>query len=83
MCCGQYAIDQKSASEYAERFDMLELEIRTLLAANKLIREFANFQLEKVGYYAQRECVLYIYGYGGTERASNIHDKDIMILSKY
>jgi len=31
--------DQKSASEYAERFDMLELEIRTLLAANKLIRK--------------------------------------------
>ena len=39
LCCGQYAIDQKSASEYAERFDMLELEIRTLLAANKLIRK--------------------------------------------
>ena len=31
---------KKSApSEYAERFDMLELEIRTLLAANKLIRK--------------------------------------------
>ena len=31
---------------------------------------FANFKLEKVGYYAQRECVLYIWIWGHTERAS-------------